>query len=254
MTPLPHSLNRTVVIRATPATVFRFFTDSSRWAQWWGAGSTIDARPGGTMKICHPGGLEASGEVLDVVVPTHVVFTMGYASGAPIPPGASRVSITLAPHANGTRLELVHEFADVAARDEHVQGWRYQLSLFANVVANEVNAGVAKAIDRWFELWSETDASARERTLRDIATSGVKFRDRFSMTDGLEDLVPHIGAAQRFMPGFALKRDGDVRHCQGTALADWVAAGPDGKPQGTGTNVFVLAPDGKIELVTGLWR
>jgi uncharacterized protein YndB with AHSA1/START domain len=40
MTPLPHSLTRTVVIRATPATVFRFFTDSSRWAQWWGAGST----------------------------------------------------------------------------------------------------------------------------------------------------------------------------------------------------------------------
>jgi len=254
MTPLPHSLTRTVVIRATPATVFRFFTDSSRWAQWWGAGSTIDARPGGTMKIRYPNGVEASGEVLDVVAPTHVVFTMGYASGTPMAPGASRVSITLAPHADGTRLELVHEFADVAVRDEHVQGWRYQLSLFANVVANEVNAGVAKAIDRWFELWSETDASARERTLRDIATSRVKFRDRFSMTDGLEDLVPHIGAAQRFMPGFALKRDGDVRHCQGTALADWVAAGSAGRPQSTGTNVFVLAPDGKIELVTGLWR
>ena len=90
---------------------------------------------------------------------------MGYASGTPMAPGASRVSITLAPHAEGTRLELVHEFADVAVRDEHVQGWRYQLSLFGNVVANEVNAGVAKAIDRWFELWSETDASARERTL-----------------------------------------------------------------------------------------
>jgi hypothetical protein len=37
-------------------------------------------------------------------------------------------------------------------------------------------------------------------------------------------------------------------------VADWVAAGPNAKPQGTGTNVFVLAPDGKIELVTGLWR
>ena len=164
--------------------------------------------------------------MLEVVAPTHVVFTMGYASGTPMPPGASRVSITLAPHADGTRLELVHEFADVAVRDEHVQGWRYQLSLFANVVANEVNAGVAQAIDRWFDLWSETDASARERTLRDIATSGVKFRDRFSMTDGVEDLVPHIGAAQRFMPGFALTRDGDVRHCQGTALADWGPPAP----------------------------
>ncbi|HKW02174.1 MAG TPA: SRPBCC domain-containing protein [Vicinamibacterales bacterium] len=254
MTPLPHSLNRTVVIRATPATVFKFFTDSSRWAQWWGAGSTIDARPGGTMKIRYPNGVEASGEVLEVVAPTHVVFTMGYATGNPMPPGASRVSIKLAPHAEGTRLDLVHEFENVAVRDEHVQGWRYQLSLFGNVVANEVNAGVAKAIDRWFELWSVTDAGTRERTLREIATSGVRFRDRFSMTDGIDDLVPHIGAAQRFMPGFSLKREGDVRHCQGTAVADWAAGGPDGRPAGTGTNVFVLAPDGKIEVVTGLWR
>ena len=41
---------------------------------------------------------------------------------------------------------------------------------------------------------------------------------------------------------------------EGRALADWVAAGSAGRPQSTGTNVFVLAPDGKIELVTGLWR
>src|SRR5262249_5445683 len=47
MTELTHSLNRTVVIRAMPETVFRYFTDSARWAAWWGHGSTIDARPGG---------------------------------------------------------------------------------------------------------------------------------------------------------------------------------------------------------------
>ena len=254
MTPLPHSLNRTVFIRATPATVFRFFTDSDRWAQWWGAGSTIDARPGGSMKIRYPNGVEASGEVLEVAAPTRVVFTMGYASGNPMPPGASRVSIKLVPHSEGTRLDLTHEFENVAVRDEHVQGWRYQLSLFGNVVANDVNAGVSTSVDRWLALWTETDAGARERTLREIATSGVRFRDRYSMTDGLEDLVPHIGAAQRFMPGFALKREGDVRHCQGTAIAEWVAVGPDGQQRGGGTNVFVLAPDGKIELVTGFWR
>ena len=206
------------------------------------------------MTIRYPNGVEASGEVLEVTAPSRVVFTMGYPSGNPMPPGASRVSIKLVPHADGTRLDLTHEFAEVAVRDEHVQGWRYQLSLFGNVVANEVYVGVPAAIDRWLALWSETDAASRERTLREIATIGVKFRDRFSMTDGVDDLVPHIGASQRFMPGFALKRDGEVRHCQGTALAEWVAVGPDGQTRGSGTNVFVLAPDGKIESVTGLWR
>ncbi len=46
-----HRLDRTVLIVADVDTVFRYFTDSARWAAWWGAGSTIDARPGGHVRI-----------------------------------------------------------------------------------------------------------------------------------------------------------------------------------------------------------
>jgi hypothetical protein len=49
--PLPHHLDRNVVIEAPPDIVFRFFTDAGRWASWWGAGSTIDAKPGGSLLI-----------------------------------------------------------------------------------------------------------------------------------------------------------------------------------------------------------
>jgi hypothetical protein len=45
MTQLPYQLDRTVEIQASRETVFRFFTDSVRWAKWWGAGSRIEARP-----------------------------------------------------------------------------------------------------------------------------------------------------------------------------------------------------------------
>jgi len=55
------------------------------------------------------------------------------------------------------------------------------------------------------------------------------------------------------MPGLRITRDGTPRHCQGTVLVDWTAAGPDGQPRGRGTNVFTLAPDGRIEAVTGFW-
>src|SRR5262245_42080974 len=82
-----------------------------------------------------------------------------------------------------------------AGRDEHVQGWRYQLSLFSNAVTNDANSGASASVDRWFAMWSEPDAGARERTLRDIAIPTVTFRDQFSLVDGIEDLVPHIGAA-----------------------------------------------------------
>src|SRR4029077_14818063 len=102
MPELPYELELTVVIRATRDTVFRFFTDSTRWANWWGAGSTIDATPGGKVYIRHPNGAETVGEVLEVHAPEHIVFTYGYATGNPIPPGSSRVTIRLEPDSAGT--------------------------------------------------------------------------------------------------------------------------------------------------------
>lgn len=163
MEPLTHELERSVLIRATPETVFRFFNDSARWAKWWGAGSTIDPRPGGKVLIRHPNGIETLGEVIEAVAPTRIVFTYGYASGNPIPPGASRVTIRLAPHEDGTQLHLLHEFADPAVRDAHVQGWRFQLSLFGNAVADEANANAGSLVDAWFDAWAiADDKSARK--------------------------------------------------------------------------------------------
>jgi uncharacterized protein YndB with AHSA1/START domain len=77
METLTYRLDRSVAIQATPETVFRFFTDNTRWAKWWGAGSTIDARPGGKLLIRHPGGVETVGEVIEVLPPERIVFPYG---------------------------------------------------------------------------------------------------------------------------------------------------------------------------------
>ncbi len=251
---LPNRLNRDITIEAPRDLVFQFFTDTPHWAAWWGAGSTIDPRPGGKVYIRHPNGVEVSGEVLEVAVPERIVFTYGYASGAPIGPGQSRVTIHLDESAAGTRLRLAHDFADAAARDQHVQGWRFQLSLFSNVVANELHAGAAGLVDAWFDAWAEPDDSARRATLDRIAAPGVRFRDQYSLLDGLDDLSAHIAGALRFMPGMRLKRDGNVRHCQGTVLVNWVAVSPDGQQRGGGANVFVFGADRRILSVAGFWN
>jgi uncharacterized protein YndB with AHSA1/START domain len=251
---LLYRLDRTVTIRAPREAVFRYFTDSARWAAWWGAGSTIDARPGGKVYIRHPNGVETVGEVLDVLGPEHIVFTYGYATGKPVPPGGSRVTIRLEDDRAGTRLHLSHEFAEESARDEHVQAWRFQLSVFANVVSNELHAGAAALVDAWFDTWAESDESKRTDSLAKLAVSEIRYRDRFSMLDGMTDLTAHIGAYLRFMPGIRFERRGEIRHCQGMVLADWVASGSDGQPRGSGTNVFALGADRRIESVTGFWN
>lgn len=252
MNALPYTLDRTVTIEAQRETVFSFFTDDARWAKWWGAGSTIEPRVGGRVYIRHPGNVEVSGEILEFSAPSRLVFTYGYGSGKPFGPGESRVTIRLEPAGTATRLSLTHELPDEAARDEHVQGWRYQLSLFGNVVSDAQHSNAASIADAWFHTWAEPDVSKRRQQMSDIASADVRFRDRYSLNDGADDLLAHITATQHFMPGMRMTRSGNVRHCQGTMLADWIASGPDGKPMMTGVNVFVLNGDGKISSVTGL--
>jgi hypothetical protein len=164
------------------------------------------------------------------------------------------VSITVQPHADGTRVALTHTFADAAVRDQHVQGWRYQLSLFGNVVANELNAGAAEIIDAWFAAWRIGDDAERAAALARIAAPDLTFRDRFSVVDGVAELVPQIGAAIRFMPDIRLQRSGEPRHCQGHLLVDWKAVTADGHTRASGTNLFVLGATRLITSVVGFWN
>jgi uncharacterized protein YndB with AHSA1/START domain len=252
MESLPHQLERTLVIQASPETVFGYFTDSARWAAWWGPESSIEARPGGAVVIRYPNGVRVLGEVLEVLEPERIVFTYGYESGKPIPPGSSRVTVQLDRDARGTRLQLKHEFAEGAVRDQHVAGWRFQLSLFANLVADHVNTNAADLVDAWYKAWTMSDDNARAEALERTVASNVSFRDRYACIHGLPELNEHIAASLRFMPGFGLERKGTIRHCQNTVLSDWIARGPDGQVRMSGSSVFLLGADGRIESATGL--
>lgn len=253
MKDLPFRYTRTIVIRARPATVFRYFTDSARFASWWGAGSTVDPRPGGRVHIVYPGGTTAGGEIVAIEPEQRIVFTYGYDqkpndTTVLIDRGASRVTITLAPHAEGTSLTIVHEVAAERVRDEHAAGWRFQLSLFANVVAREEHGGLAARVDTLFAAWSEADAGQRAALLADATTDDVGFRDPYATILGRRDLNDHLTALQKHMPGTRLVRDGEPQQCQGVALVRWTAG------KASGTNVVRLGADGRITDVVGFWN
>jgi uncharacterized protein YndB with AHSA1/START domain len=252
--PTGFTIDRTVLIRAPRETVFRYFTDSARFAAWWGEGSAIDPRPGGRVRIRYPGGVVASGEVVEIAPPSQVVFTYGYETGgSPIPPGGSRVTVRLEAVEDGTLVALRHECADAPPEigAEHVQGWRYQMAVFANVVSREAHADAASRIDAFFSAWNEKDENVRRRLLEQATTDDVRFGDAFSCTSGRDDLVAHLSAVRRFMPGMTISRAGDVRECQGVAIADWVARTGDGTVSGHGASVFGLVADGRIRVATG---
>lgn len=253
MTTYTDSLERSLTICAERTTVFRFFTDSQRFASWWGPGSSIDPTPGGKVTICYPGGVLALGKVLEIAPPEKIVFSYGYESGSPIPPESSRVSITLSEHKEGTVVQLRHEFTDPAIRDLHIDGWRYQLALFANVTCKDQHAGFAELLDEYFHVWELNDFNARMEILNRIADSDITFRDAYGSIIGREELSRHIGAAQRFMANIRLQREGEPVQCQGTAMARWSARKPDGNETARGTSMFHFTPHGRIASITGFW-
>lgn len=252
---LPHSMTRNVLVRAKRDSVWKFFVDSARWAAWLGEGSKIDARPGGELLIRYPGNVEARGEVVEVAAPERLVFTYGYASGTPVPAGATRVTIELrATTRAGTEIVLTHDFADASVRDQHVQGWRHQLAVLANAVTNAANKGADKLADAWFEAWSQPDPEERRAFFEGATTEDVSFRDKYGNVTTRADLVAHVDAVHKLMPGSRIVRDGPTLHCQGSVLADWIATARDGKPAGRGATVFELDAEGRIASVIGFWR
>ena len=253
MSDLIHHLTRELVIRAPRETVFEFFTESERWAAWWGAGSSIEATPGGQMYIRHANGVEVFGEVITVTAPERIIFTYGVPKAGSPTPTSTRVTITLQPHADGTLLQLLHEFDDVESRDHHIQGWRFQLSLFTNLVANSMSTRLLDVVDRWCAAWSNPDADSRNREIDAITASDIRFFDRYSTIVGREELRAHLAAVHRFMPGNRLHRRGEMRHCQWHVLADWDVTTTDGSRRSAGTNAYLFDADGRIREVTGFW-
>jgi uncharacterized protein YndB with AHSA1/START domain len=247
-------VDRSVVIGAPREMVFRYFTDTGRFAAWWGAGSEIEPRPGGQVRICYPGAVIASGNVVSIEPPSQIVFTYGYeGEGKPIAPGGSRVTIDLSETPEGTRVRLVHEVGSAAVREEHTQGWRYQMALFAGLVAREAQKHATERVDTFFAAWNETDGAKRLHLLNEAATEEISFRDPYSCTSGRDDLSAHLAAVQHFMPGLQIAREGEVSQSHGTAFCAWTARSPDGSIRSRGMNVYELAPDGRIRRATGFW-
>jgi uncharacterized protein YndB with AHSA1/START domain len=248
------TLHRSILVAAPSALVFRFLSESEFFARWWGPGSVIEAKVGGTVHIVHPGGNVAGGKVTAVEAPNRVAFTYGYERAtAGLAIGSSTVDITLGSTPQGTAVTLQHTTLDDASARAHVAGWRYQLAMLAGAAADFAHREVTAVADDWFDAWNTQEAAARTKLLARCTSDDVHFRDRYSCGSGREELIEHIGQAQQHKPGLTIARDGEVRHCQGTAMVGWVVTNPAGAVVARGTDIHRLAPDGRIADSVGLW-
>ncbi|HXH21397.1 MAG TPA: SRPBCC domain-containing protein [Dehalococcoidia bacterium] len=118
-----------VRIRASPETVFAFFTDPAKMVLWKGVDAMLDPRPGGAYRVNVTGRDVVLGEYLEVVPYSRVVFTWGWENETiPLPPGSSTVEVTLTPDGPYTIVRLRHSGLSPEMAEEHARGWDHYLA------------------------------------------------------------------------------------------------------------------------------
>ena len=134
-------VEREVLIGARPETVFEFFIDPEKMVQWKGQKAELDPRPGGTYRVEINEQAIASGEYVEVEPPNRVVFTWGWEGQETgehaVPPGSSRVEISLEPEGDGTLVRLRHLDLPEGSRATHAEGWDHYLGRLSKAAAGE---------------------------------------------------------------------------------------------------------------------
>jgi uncharacterized protein YndB with AHSA1/START domain len=148
------SLRREYLLPASPQAVFDAWTDPAALLQWWCPGpahathAVLDVRAGGRYEIRMTAGPRGepqvvSGEYVTVEPPHRLVLTW-HAQGSPHDNGdvPSLLSIELQPHAQGTRLLLLHERLPAGSESSYSGGWAAVLLALDRFVRRPPSADV----------------------------------------------------------------------------------------------------------------
>lgn len=249
-------IEMSIDIAARPETVFTFFTDPARFAQWMGKSSTIEARTGGKLRVLYPNGDAAEGELVELSPFERIVFTWGYINlKQGLPPGTSTVICTLQPIATGTRLTVRHEgLPTQPLRDGHVQGWRYYFGVMAAESSRaEFSGSVDSTVDAFIAAWNEKDAKTRTDLLTSCMTDDATFRDPLCAIRDRAEMDAYMAQVHVHAPGSKLERIGPVQLVHGHFQFPTRSTFSGFPAPSDGHNVGQLSPDGRIRWIIGFW-
>ena len=97
-----------------------------------GTRASIDARPGGPVRVEYGNGTVMRGAVVELEEPARLVFTWGWEDPTEVVrPGGSTVEVTFQAVPGGTRVRVRHSGLPEGERAGHGEGWDYFLARLA---------------------------------------------------------------------------------------------------------------------------
>jgi uncharacterized protein (TIGR03086 family) len=166
--------DRTVILPVDPETAFAMLTETERLRRWGAVAARIDLRLGGEYRWTVAPGNSAKGTITQIEPDKCVVYRWGWDGSTDLPPGASKVTLTLEPVAGGTSVRLVHEELTAEQEVGHAEGWDHYLDRLVQY-ATTGDAGAdpwAAAPENMDELTSAEAALAiAQRVLSSVDTA-----------------------------------------------------------------------------------
>lgn len=107
-------------------------------------------------------------------------------------------------------------------------------------------------IDRSIAIWNEPDRERRRALIAETWTSDACYLDPLMRADGPDGIDAMIESVQQQFPGHRFRRAGAVDAHNGCVRFSWEMV-PDGSdvPLVAGTDFGTVAPDGRLQRVTG---
>lgn len=117
-----------VRVKASPQTLWGLLTKPEQMVRWQGRSAELDPRPGGAFRVEINDQAVARGEYLELEPPTRLVLSWGWEGHPVVPPGSTRVEISLEPDGEETVVRLRHlDIPSAEERSSHTHGWEHYL-------------------------------------------------------------------------------------------------------------------------------
>ena len=114
-------------------------------------------------------------------------------------------------------------------------------------------ADVTSIVDTYLAMWNEEDAGRRSELIATAWSEGGRYVDPLQEAEGHQDIDAMVVALHGQMPGHRFARTSavDVHHDE--LRFGWQLAAPDGTVAVAGLDVGSVAPDGRLQRITGFF-
>jgi SnoaL-like domain len=118
-------------------------------------------------------------------------------------------------------------------------------------VTDVMTKDATAVVDAYFAMWNEADAAKRAQQIQKAWADSGHYLDPSRDAEGHTALSEMVEVARGQFPGFTLRRSSGIDAHHDRIRFMWEAVAPDGSVPIKGVDFGELAPDGRLQRITG---